>query len=73
LEEAHKLMGITNKISTQLEGIFNQLAKVRITDLEVKKLVQMVLVPNKEVLNNIQAGKDDELSTCFRNMTDAAQ
>ena len=72
LEEAHKLMGITNNLSIQLEGVFNQWAKIRITDPEVKKLIQMALVPNKEVLQNIQAGKDDELSTCFKNMTDAA-
>ncbi len=32
----------------------------------------MALVPNKEVFQNIQAGKDDELSTCFKNMTDSA-
>ena len=72
LEEAHKLMGITNQLSKELEGIFNQWAKVRITDPEVKKLIQMAFVPNKEVLQNIQAGKDDELSTCFNNMTNAA-
>jgi phage/plasmid-like protein (TIGR03299 family) len=72
LEEAHKLMGITNQLGNQLEGIFNQWAKVKITDPEVKKLIQMALVPNKEVLQNIQAGKEDELSTCFKNMTDAA-
>ena len=72
LEEAHKLMGITNRLSTQLEGIFNQWAKVRITDPELKKLIQLALVPNKEVLQNIQAGKDDELSTCFKNLTDEA-
>ncbi len=72
LEEAHKLMGITNQLSIQLEEIFNRWTKISITDSEVKKLIQMALVPNKEVLQNIQAGKDDELSTCFKNMTDAA-
>ena len=72
LEEAHKLMGITNQLSNELEGIFNQWAKICITDTEVKKLIQMAMVPNKEVLQNTQAGKDDELSTCFKNMTDAA-
>ena len=72
MEEAHKLMGITNQLSNELEGIFNQWAKIRITDPEVKKLIQMALVPNKEVLQNIQDGKDGELSTCFKNMTDAA-
>ena len=71
LEQAHKLMGITNQLSNELEGIFNQWAKVRITDPEVRKLIQMALVPNKEVLQNIQDGKEDELSTCFKNMTDS--
>ncbi|MFX8879578.1 DUF932 domain-containing protein, partial [Acinetobacter baumannii] len=41
LEEAHKVMGISNKLSIELEGIFNQWAKVRITDIEVRKLIQM--------------------------------
>jgi len=72
LEEAHKLMGITNQLGNELEEIFNQWAKIRITDSEVKKLIQMALVPNKEVLQNIQAGKEGELSTCFKNMADAA-
>ena len=65
-------MGISNRFSQELEGIFNQWAKIRLTDSEVKKLIQMALVPNKEVLQNIQAGKEDGLSTCFKNMTDAA-
>jgi len=72
LEQGHKLMGITNQLSAQLEGIFNQWATIRITDPEVKKLIQMALVPNKEVLKNIQTGMEDELSTCFKNMADCA-
>ena len=32
----------------------------------------MALVPNKEVLQNIQDSKEDEISTCFKNMTEAA-
>ncbi len=28
------------------------------------------MVPNKEVLQNIQTGKDDDLSTCFKNICD---
>lgn len=70
LGEAHKVMGISNQLSVQLEGIFNQWAKVRITDKEVQKLIQMAMVPNKEVLQNIQKGELDELSTCFKNMCD---
>ena len=70
LETAHRLMGITNKLSVELESIFNRWTKVRINDTEVKKLIQLAMVPNKEVLQNIQAGKDDELSTCFKNICD---
>lgn len=72
LEQAHRLMGISNHLGSELEQIFNQWAKVPMTDPQVKKLIQMAMVPNKEVLQNIQAGKEDELSTCFKNMTDAA-
>jgi len=68
LEQAHKVMGISNKLSLELEGIFNHWAKVRITDPEVKKLIQLAMIPNKEVLHNLQEGKDDELSTMFKNM-----
>src|SRR6187399_1127032 len=70
LEQAHKLIGISNKLSECLETAFNQWAKVRITDMQVKKLIQLAMVPNKEVLENIQAGKDDELSTVFKNVCD---
>ena len=65
-------MGIANGLSIQLEKVFNQWTKVRITDKEVRKLIQLAMVPNKEVLQNIQAGKDDDLSTCFKNICDTA-
>lgn len=70
LEEAHKVIGISNQLSQQLDGIFNQWAKVRITDKEVQKLIQLAMVPNKEVLKNIEKSEMDELSTCFKNMCD---
>jgi phage/plasmid-like protein (TIGR03299 family) len=70
LNQAHKVLGISNQLSAQLEEIFNHWAKVRITDTEVKKLIQIAMVPNKEVLNNLQRGVQDELSTCFKNMCD---
>ncbi len=72
LKEAHKVMGISNMLSVQLEAIFNQWTKVRITDSEVKKLIQLAMVPNKEVLRNIQTGNFDELSSCFNNVCDTA-
>jgi len=53
-------------------GHIQPMGKVRITDGEVKKLIQLAMVPNKEVLRNIQTGNLDELSTCFMNICDKA-
>lgn len=72
LEQAHKVMGISDNLSMQLESIFNNWTKVRIADSELKKLIQSALVPNKEVLKTIQNGKEEELSTCFTNMVNNA-
>lgn len=68
LKQAHTLMGISSNLGEELQGIFNQWSQVRITDKEVKKLIQMAMVPNKEVLKNLIAGKEDELSTVYTNM-----
>lgn len=68
LEQAHKVMGISNQLSGQLETIFNEWTKVRVTDADLQQLVRMAMVPNKEVLDNINTCKWDELSTCFNNM-----
>ena len=71
LEQAHKVMGISNQLAGQLEEIFNHWARVKITDPELRRLIQLAMVPNKEVLDNINNGKFDELSTCFINMCDS--
>lgn len=68
LEQAHKVMGISNRLSAELDEIFNRWTKVKITDPELKRLIQLAMVPNREVLRNIQNEKWDELSTCFHNM-----
>ncbi|MBL0098424.1 MAG: DUF945 domain-containing protein [Bacteroidetes bacterium] len=68
LEQAHKVMGISNQLSGQLESIFNHWTTVKVTDPELQKLIQLAMVPNKEVLDNIEKGQLDELSTCFNNM-----
>jgi len=70
LKEAHKLLGITNLLAKEMEGVFNQWSKVRITDKQVKKLVQIAMAPNKETLQNLQTGKQDEFSSVFTNMVD---
>lgn len=68
LKEAHKVMGMANKLTPMLDEIFNKWTKVRMTDKEVQKLIQMALCPNKEVLTKLQKGQLDETSTVFKNM-----
>ena len=68
LKQAHKVMGISNSLSDELSQIFNQWAKVRITDKEVLKLIQQAMAPSKEVLQNVLDGKDDKYSSYFNNV-----
>lgn len=68
LEQAHQVMGISNQLAHQLETIFNQWTRVKITDPELQRLIQLALVPNKEVLEKINKGEWDELSASFNNI-----
>lgn len=72
LENAHKVMGLADTLSNQLEEIFNHWAKVKLTDKEVKKLIQLALCPNKETLDLLKKGADDEVSTLFKNVVEDA-
>ncbi len=72
LENAHKVMGLANTLSNQLQDIFNNWTKVRVTDSEVRKLIQLALCPNKETLIQLEKGNYDEISTVFKNTVDDA-
>ncbi|CAL1519174.1 DUF932 domain-containing protein [Chitinophaga sp. MM2321] len=67
LEQAHKVMGMSCKKSQELSTVFNQWAKIRITDQEVLKLIKLAMCPNKETLDKIQEGLFEETSTNFKN------
>lgn len=72
LDDAHKVMGLADTLSTQLEGIFNNWAKVKVTDNEVKRLIQLALCPNKETLDLIKKGAEEQISTVFKNTVEDA-
>ncbi|MBW7674260.1 DUF932 domain-containing protein [Chryseobacterium chendengshani] len=72
LEDAHKVMGLANKLSTELESTFNHWAKITIGDDEMKKLIQLALCPNKETLQHLEKGNSDDLSSVFKNTVDDA-
>lgn len=72
LDDAHKVMGLADTLSRQLEGIFNEWAQVKVTDREIKKLIQLALCPNTETLALIKKGAEDEISTVFKNTVEDA-
>lgn len=72
LNNAHKVMGLANKLTTQLEETFNHWANVKIQDKEIRKLIQLALCPNKETLEHIQNGAEEEFSTIFKNTVNDA-
>lgn len=72
LVEAPKIMGMANKLSEELETVFNHWTKVRIADEQVKQLIQLALCPNKETFEYIKQGNEDEMSTIFKNTVNDA-
>ena len=54
LKGAQQILGSSMLQSVELEAVFNRWARVKITDREVKQLIQLAMAPNKEVLENIQ-------------------
>jgi phage/plasmid-like protein (TIGR03299 family) len=70
LKQAHTLMGISSNLGVELEGLLNHWSQVKITDKEVKRLIQIAMSPNKEVLKNLANGKVEELSTTYTNIVE---
>ena len=70
LKQAHKLMGISQNFSEELNTIFNKWAKVQITDKELLKLIQVAMAPNKETLLNLETNNLDYISTNYKNVVE---
>jgi phage/plasmid-like protein (TIGR03299 family) len=66
LKEAHKVMQMVDTASPVIEQAFNYLASVRITDTQLRKLIQFAMTPQKEVLDNIKAENWRAISTQFK-------
>lgn len=74
LKEAARIMAISQSKSEILEQLFNQWAKVRITDPELKKLIRLAMSPNKETFQAIATRRTDfEFSSRFENICSAVE
>nr|WP_121269875.1 DUF932 domain-containing protein [Pedobacter schmidteae] len=72
LAQAIKVMGLADKLSVQYGEKFNRWAKIKITDKEVKKLIQAALAPSVEVYTDLLKGVEDTMSTNLRNKVEKA-
>lgn len=68
LKSAHTMLGLSDQLATELSAIFNRWTRVKITDPQVKRLIQLAMVPNKETYEKLKTGKEDELSSHYNNM-----
>lgn len=72
LEDAHKVMGVADRFSSRLEDILNHWAKVRVSDTELRKILEVALCPNQATLENIKKGNAGENSAIFKNTVEDA-
>lgn len=68
LKQAHQMLGLTNQLSVELEAVFNRWSRVRITDPQLKQLIQLAMSPNRETYELVKAGKQEELTSQFNNI-----
>lgn len=68
LKSAHKMLGLSDQLTVELEAIFNRWTRVRITDPQVKRLIQLAMIPNKETFEKLKTGREAELSRHYNNM-----
>ncbi len=69
LNEAARIISLTDEVSANLETLFNKWSKVRINDAELKKLIQLAMAPNTEVTTAIiNENSAYEFSNHFENV-----
>jgi hypothetical protein len=58
---------LSNQLADDLQDVFNHWSRVRVTDSEVKKLIQLAMAPNKETTVALRNGRLEELSSLYKN------
>lgn len=64
LKDAHKLMAITARNAQIMEKSLNEMSKVRITDAELRRFIEIAMMPPKEEITK------EDFSTRFTNIVD---
>lgn len=69
LEDARKVLTKSAEVSVAYKEVFNRWAKIRISDKQQKKLIQMAMAPNPETLESVKQDEED-FSSQFVNVCD---
>lgn len=69
LSEAYKVMNIASKYMGEVEGVFNELVKVKCDDDMLRKYIQDVMKPEYKVV--LSEEEQDKMSTRFKNQVDS--
>jgi len=69
LSEAYKVMSIASKYNTEVEGIFNEMAKKKINDEQLKQYITDVMKPDYKHL--IGEEEKEKISTRFKNQVNS--
>lgn len=65
LAQAHRLMGICNQFSQQMESILNRWSRLTVSDQHLKQLIERAMVPRTEVWKDLPAQERANLSGYF--------
>ena len=71
LMKARQIMGLANQAAEQKEQLFNRWAHVKITDKQLKRLIQIAMAPGNETLGHLRDGKIDLLSPQYLNTVES--
>lgn len=71
LKVAHQLLGLSNLLANELEEVFNHWSQIRISDQQVKALIQRAMSPNKETTQALENGRMEEMSAVYTNTVDS--
>ena len=71
LSEAYKVMNIASKYMSEVDMVFNKMADTSIQDAELRKYIEDVMRADYKKDLIIEAGKEEEISTRFKNQVDS--
>lgn len=72
LNDVAKIMGLVDTRTNELQQLFNQWARIRITDQHVLRLIQMAMAPDSETLTLVQLDQFKRTSAQFQNKVESA-